>query len=70
MAGLKSALAERKDQFARMLTERLLTFACGRRIEGSDRPAVDQIVARTAPADFRMRDLIEAVVTSPTFQSK
>ena len=31
---------------------------------------VDQIVALTAPADFRMRDLIEAVVTSPTFQSK
>ena len=70
VAGLKDALAERKDQFARMLTERLLTFACGRRIEGSDRPAVDQIVALTAPADFRMRDLIEAVVTSPTFQSK
>ncbi len=70
VAGLKTALAERRDPFARMLTERLLTYACGRRIEGKDRPAIDQIVTSVAKGDFRMRDLIEAVVSSPTFRSK
>ncbi len=70
VAGLKRVLLQRKDQFARMLTERLLTYACGRRIEGLDRPAVDEIVATTAKENFRLRDVIEAVVTSPTFRSK
>ncbi|HEY1110253.1 MAG TPA: DUF1592 domain-containing protein, partial [Opitutaceae bacterium] len=70
VAELKKVLAERREPFARMLTERLLTYACGRRIEGLDRPAVDKIVAGVAKDDFRMRDLIEAVVTSPTFRSK
>ncbi len=70
VAGLKKALAERKDQFARMLAERLLTYACGRRIEGLDRPAVDKIVASVAKDDFRLRDMIETVVASPTFRSK
>lgn len=70
VAELKKALAERKDQFARMLTERLLAYAIGRRVEGMDRPAVDKIVAGIAPGDFRMRDMIETIVASPTFRSK
>ncbi len=70
VAELKKALLERKEPFARMLAERLLTYACGRRIEGLDRPAIDKIVASVAKDDYRMRDLIEAVVTSPTFRSK
>ncbi len=67
---LKKLLVERKEQFARMLTERLLTYACGRRIEGLDRPAVDRIVAVTKSEDYRFRDLIEQVVLSQPFRSK
>lgn len=70
VAELKKALLARKEPFARMLAERLLTYACGRRIEGLDRPAVDKVVASVANDDYRMRDLIEAVVTSLTFRSK
>jgi Protein of unknown function (DUF1592)/Protein of unknown function (DUF1588)/Protein of unknown function (DUF1585)/Protein of unknown function (DUF1587)/Protein of unknown function (DUF1595)/Planctomycete cytochrome C len=70
VAGLKKVLVGRKDQFARMLTERLLGYACGRRIEALDRPAVDAILAATKPGDFRFRDLLEQVVLSPTFRSK
>ena len=33
VAGLKKILVERRDLFARMLTERLLAYACGRRME-------------------------------------
>jgi hypothetical protein len=70
VAGLKRALMERKEQFARMLTERLLTYACGRRIEPLDRPVVDRVLAATRKDDFRFRDLIEQVVLSQAFRSK
>jgi mono/diheme cytochrome c family protein len=70
VAGLKRVLVERKPQFARMLTERLLTYACGRRVEPLDRPAIDAILAATKPADYPFRDLLEQVVLSPTFRSK
>ncbi len=70
VAELKKLLVERKEQFARMLTERLLAYGCGRRIEGLDRPAVDQIVAATKADDYRFRDLLEQLVLSPPFRSK
>ncbi len=70
IAGLKRLLAERKAQFARMLTERLLTYACGRRIEAMDRPALDAILAATKPHDYPFRDLLEQIVLSETFRSK
>ena len=70
VAGLKRVLVERKSQFARMLTERLLTYACGRRIEAMDRPALDAILTATKSADYPFRDLLEQVVLSPTFRSK
>lgn len=70
VAGLKQALVQRKEQFARMLTERLLMYAGGRRMETMDRPAIDAVLAATKTDDYRMRDLIEAVVTSGVFRAK
>lgn len=70
IAGLKKILVGRKAQFARMLTERLLNYACGRRMEALDRPAVDGILDATRADDYRFRDLIEQVVLSPAFRSK
>jgi hypothetical protein len=70
VAELKKVLVERRDQFARMLTERLLGYACGRRIEPLDRPAVDRILGAAKKDDYRFRDLIEQVVLSQTFRSK
>ena len=70
VAGLKRVLVERKSQFARMLTERLLTYACGRRVEPLDRHAIDAILAASKPDAYLFRDLIERVVLSPTFRSK
>jgi hypothetical protein len=70
IAGLKRLLVERKAQFARMLTERVLTYACGRRIEAIDRPAVEAILAATQPNDYPFRDLLEQVVLSEAFRSR
>ncbi len=70
VAGLKKILVERKDQFARMLTERLLGYACGRRIEALDRVEVNRIVKELAARGYGLRDLIELVALSGVFQSK
>ncbi|MDP3068786.1 MAG: DUF1592 domain-containing protein [Opitutaceae bacterium] len=70
IAGLKALLVERKGQFAHMLTERLLTYACGRRMEPLDRPAIDTILAATKPSDYPFRDLIEQIVVSEAFRGR
>jgi mono/diheme cytochrome c family protein len=68
---LKSHLvADRKDDFARSLVLRLLTYSVGRRLELSDQQAVDQLVAQFVSDDYRLRDLIHKVVISPPFQTK
>ena len=69
VVGLKKILVERKDLFARMLTERLLTYACGRRIEPLDEDVVEDIVADLPKHRYGLRSLIEAVVTSEMFTS-
>jgi hypothetical protein len=70
IAGLRGLLVERKAQFARMLAERLLTYACGRRIEAMDRPALDTILAATNENDYPFRELIEQIVASETFRGR
>jgi hypothetical protein len=70
VAGLKRILVERKDQFARTLTDRLLGYACGRRIEPTDRSEVNRIVKDLAARGYGFKDLIELVTLSRPFQSK
>ena len=70
VAGLKKILVERKDLFAHMLTDRLLTYACGRRMEALDESVVEKIVADLPKKNHGLRSLIEAVVTSELFLSR
>jgi hypothetical protein len=70
LAGLKKILLERKDQFARTLTERLLAYACGRKMDALDRPEVNRIVQELAGRGYGFKDLIELVILSSAFQSK
>jgi hypothetical protein len=69
VAGLKRILVQRKDLFAKMLTDRLLTYACGRRITALDEPVVEKIVAELPKHEYGLRSLIEAVVLSDAFRS-
>jgi len=66
----KKIVASREDLFARMLTERLLTYGTGRKIEAIDRPEVDAIVEAVAAEGNGMRTLVEEVVLSPVFLSR
>ncbi len=66
----KKILVTRKDQFAHALTEKLLAYACGRRMEPLDRPVIDHILRELKQRNYGMRDLIELVVLSEAFRSK
>ena len=70
VAGLKKILVKRQDLFARMLTDRLLTYACGRRIGALDEPTVARIVAEMPKHKHGLRSLLEAVVSSELFLSR
>ena len=67
LAGLRAILLERPDQFPTTVTEKLLAYALGRRLEYYDRPAVRQIVRAAAARDYRWSALILGIVNSPTF---
>ena len=70
VAGLREALAKRKPEFTRFLTERLLTYACGRKFDALDRPAVETIAQDVARQGYGLRDLVERVVLSEAFRRR
>ena len=65
---LKKILARRKEVFARNFTEKMFTYALGRRLERVDRREVRAVVAALGRADYRFSTLIEGVVTSYPFR--
>jgi mono/diheme cytochrome c family protein len=67
LSGLRAALLEQPDRFPRTVTEKLLAYALGRRLEYYDRPAVRQIVRDAAADDYRWSSLILGIVKSPPF---
>lgn len=64
---LKQILKDRKTQFARCLTEKMLTFALGRGLEYYDKPTVDRIVTKLETNDYRSSVLITEIVKSDPF---
>ena len=67
LAGLRSLLLSEPEQFPRTVSEKLLAYALGRRLEYNDRPAVRQIVRDAATQDYRWSSLIVGIVKSPPF---
>jgi len=70
LAGLRSLLLANPDQFPRTVTEKLMTYALGRRLEYYDRPAIRKIVRDAAASDYRWSSLVVGIVKSPTFQMR
>lgn len=69
--GLRNYLTnERKDDFARSLVVRLLTYAMGRELELSDQQAIDDLQSKFAADGYRLQSLIHAIVQSEPFQTK
>jgi hypothetical protein len=65
---LITALAERPDDFARCLTQKLFTYGLGRSLGPADRSAVDRVVRHAAQNNYRFSSLVIALVRSDPFQ--
>jgi len=67
LAGLRALLLDQPEQFPRTVTEKLLAYALGRRLEYYDRPAVRTIVRDAAAHGYRWSSIIMGIVESPAF---
>ena len=67
LAGLRAFLLAEPEQFPRTVTEKLMAYALGRRLEYYDRPAVRAIVHDAAANNYRWSALIAGIVKSPPF---
>jgi len=63
-------LMKRKELVARCLTEKMLIYATGRKLEATDRGEVNRLVAELAKKENRLRDRVHLVATSKIFRSK
>ncbi len=70
LSGLRALLLEQPGQFPATVTEKLLAYALGRRLEYYDRPAVRQIVHDAVENDYRWSSLVMGIVKSPAFQMR
>ena len=66
----KQLLLKDKDQLARALAEKLLTYATGAAPATADRPEIDAIVARVRDKNYGFRTLVHEIVQSKVFQHK
>jgi hypothetical protein len=65
---LRRTLVRYSPQFARVISEKLLTYALGRGVEYQDMPTVRAIVRDAAPTRYRFSALVMGIVKSPAFQ--
>ena len=67
---LKAILKERLPAFAKSLSEKMLTYAIGRGVEGYDRLVIRSLVDRMAKDEYRLQALIQGIVRSVPFQQR
>lgn len=65
---LKKFLMQRKDQFVRHFTVKLLGYALGRGLVDSDYCVVDNLVADLKANDYKIHTLIMGILKSPPMQ--
>jgi hypothetical protein len=66
----KELLLKDKDQLARALAEKLMTYATGGSLSGVDKPEVESIVRAVRSKEYGFRTLVHEIVQSRLFQSK
>jgi len=67
LSGLRAALLKDPEQFPRTVTEKLMAYALGRRLEYYDEPSVRKIVRDAAAKQYRWSSLIVGIAESPAF---
>jgi hypothetical protein len=66
----KQLLLRDKDQIARALTAKLLTYATGAAPSAADRDEIEAIVGRVRGKNYGFRTLVHAVIQSELFRTK
>jgi hypothetical protein len=67
--GLRTYLMnERRDDFVRQFTRKLLGYALGREVQFSDRPLIDKMMSQLAENEYRFSVAVEAIVLSSQFR--
>ena len=66
----KKMLKEREPRIVQCLTEKMLTYATGRRLEATDRGEINRIIRDLGKNQNRLRDLVHLVVKSDLFLNK
>jgi hypothetical protein len=69
-ASLRRALLDRREALVTTATEKLLTYALGRRVESFDMPAIRTIVRDGARTDYQLSSLVVGIVKSTPFQMR
>ncbi|HXK02886.1 MAG TPA: DUF1592 domain-containing protein [Verrucomicrobiae bacterium] len=69
-AEMRTVLLDSLPQFARCLTEKMMTYALGRGMQPYDNPALDEIGQALAADQYRFQTLIFQIVHSLPFQSR
>lgn len=67
-AELKRVLLNRKAEFIRNLTRKMLGYALGRGLVDRDECAINQLTTELAANNYRARDLIRGIVLSVPFR--
>jgi hypothetical protein len=69
VTALRENLVKYRNQFARVVAERLMTYALGRGVEHDDMPVVRAIVRGAEGANYRFSSFILGIVNSQAFQN-
>jgi hypothetical protein len=67
---LKSLIAARSNDLGRNLTEKLLAYALGRKLEGYDEIVVDRLMQTIAQDGYRMQTIVSEIVMSYPFVNR
>ena len=67
ISDLRTMLVDPPEHFGATVTEKLMSYALGRRLEYYDRPAIRRIVRDAKADNFRWSSIIKGIVESPTF---
>ena len=66
---LRTALLARPTNFVQGLTEKLLIYSLGRKLDARDMPVVRQVVRTAAQQDYRFSAIVAAIIRTNLFQS-
>ena len=69
-AEMRVVLQAELPDFARCITEKMLTYALGRGLERYDRRAIESITKKLAPANYPFQALVQEIVQSLPFSMR